>query len=215
MQKLDLIIFDVDGTITSTNELIFASFNHVMKKYRNNELTPAEIIELFGPTEENLLKDMFKENSSEVIEEYFTFYRENHNMAALYDGIKDILDFIKVKGIPLGVFTGKGRRSSTITLEELGVKNYFDMIVSGDDVDNHKPHPEGVVKLVSHFRSNPEKTILIGDAISDIHAARGAGIKIGAAVWDSYAREKVLQLGGDYVFHSVEELDKFFKNILS
>ena len=85
---------------------------------------------------------------NEARKDYFAYYSKNHWMAELYPGMKEILEYLKNKNYPLGIFTGKGREASLITLKKLEVDHYFDLIVTGDDVENHKPSPEGILKFI-------------------------------------------------------------------
>lgn len=208
-RQFDGFIFDIDGTITSTNQLIFDSFNFIAKKYLNRTFTNEEIISLFGPTEDVILKEWCGEKFEEARDDYYKYYSNNHGIAGLYEGIKEILQYLKSKKYPLGIFTGKGRDASIITLSKLGVDHFFDLIVTGDDVENHKPSPEGILKFVNHFGLKPERVLMIGDSVADVKASREAGIKIASVLWDSYAKEKVKNLKSDYYFHSVEELNNF------
>ncbi len=210
--KISGIIFDIDGTLTSTNELIFATFNHVAEKYLNRKYTNEEIIELFGPTEDYILKNWMGDNYEAARKDYYEFYMNNHEaMADIYPGLKDLIQFIKSKKLPLAIYTGKGRISSEITLEKIGVKEYFDLIISGDDVKIHKPSPEGIERFVVMFGLNKEEVLMIGDAPADVHAARSAGVKCASVLWDSYARDVVEKLGADFMFDSVDELRKFIE----
>ncbi len=210
MNKFDGIIFDIDGTLASTNDLIFASFNHVAEKYLNKTFTWEEIHSLFGPTEDVILKDMMKENFEDAKKDYYAFYAEQHNrMADIYPGMKELIITLKERGALLSIYTGKGRRSSEITLTEIGVYDYFDMIVSGDDIEGHKPSPDGVEIFISKFGLDKSKVLMIGDAPADVKAAHNSGIKVASVLWDSYAKEKVLEMNSDYYFHSVSELAGF------
>ena len=210
MRKFDGIIFDIDGTLTETNELIYATFNHVIGKYLNTTYTSQEITALFGPTAETIIRDLIKENTEEAVEDYFNFYESNHfSMAKVYDGISEIIIGIRNLGIPLSIYTGKGRRSSMITLKQAGLIDYFDMIVTGDDIADHKPSPEGVDMFVEKFGLTREKVLMIGDAPADVKAARATGIKIASVLWDSYAKEEVMKMGSDYYFNTVEDIKEF------
>jgi pyrophosphatase PpaX len=212
MKKLfDGFIFDVDGTLTSTNQLIFDSFNFIAKKYLNRIFSNEEIIAMFGPTEDVILKEWCKEKFEEAKKEYYEYYSSNHWKAKLYPGIKDILDHLKNKNYPLGIFTGKGREATMITLRKLGVDSHFDLIVTGDDVNNHKPSSEGILKFINHFGLRKERVLMIGDSVNDIKAAKEAGIKVASVLWDSYAKKEVQILKSDYYFYSVEELKIFIK----
>ncbi len=216
MKQIDAVIFDIDGTLTATNQLIFASFNHVANKYLNKTLTESEIISYFGPPEDVIMEQMFGDDQLSAMEDYYKFYKNNHNnMADIFSGIKEVIIDLHKKDIPLGIFTGKGRKSALITLEQCGIEKYFEIIITGDDVENHKPAPEGLNKIVDYFKVERENTLLIGDAPGDIKAARGAGIKIASVVWESYDKEKVIKMNSDYLFENVNDLHNFFIEALN
>lgn len=211
MPKYKAVIFDIDGTLTSTNELIFATFNFITKKYLNKVMSIEEITSLFGPTEEDLMKERFPEKYDEVMNDYYNFYRDNHHMASLYEGIENILIQLKERNVKLGVFTGKGRTTALITLQQLGIEKYFDCLVTGSDVVNHKPHREGLEKNLSMLNSTKEESLLVGDSTADIKAATAAKIDIASVLWDSYEKEKILatNLNSHPIFYSVNELKIF------
>jgi len=203
------IIFDVDGTLTYTNQLIFDSFNHITKKYLGKSYSDEEIIALFGPTEDVILKQICPDEYESARKDYYSYYQDNHSIAQLYDGIKSLIIEIKSSNILLSIFTGKGRTSALITLDESGLTKYFDLIVSGDDVENHKPSPEGINKFLKMFNLNPKEVLMIGDAPSDIAAANEAGVEIASVVWDSYSETEVRKLNSKNIFHTVEELRNY------
>lgn len=208
-QLFDGFIFDIDGTLTSTNQLIFDSFNFIAKKYLNRTFSDKEIVAMFGPTEDVILKELCREKYEKARKEYYKYYSDNHWMAELYLGMNEILDYLKNNKYPLGIFTGKGREASMITLKKLRIDHYFDLIVTGDDVNNHKPSAEGILKFLSHFGLKKERVLMIGDSVSDVKASNEAGIKVASALWDSYAHEKVKTPQSDYYFYSVAELKEF------
>ncbi len=126
MAKLKCIIFDIDGTLTQTNELIFATFNYVAKKYLGKTFTPNEITAMFGPPEEVAIQQFVGEERFPLaMADFFDFYKSNfRSLARAYPGVIEILDFLKGKNIILAVFTGKGLHSTEITLEQLGITDY-------------------------------------------------------------------------------------------
>jgi len=75
------IIFDIDGTLTSTNQLIFNSFNFIANKYLNKTFTNVEIISMFGPTEDVILMEWCKDEFEAARVDYYSYYRSNHNIA--------------------------------------------------------------------------------------------------------------------------------------
>lgn len=208
LNNCDGILFDVDGTLTATNDLIFASFNHIMGKYAGKQLTNQEIIALFGPTEDVIIEQYFPDCFEEAKADYYQFYRAHHlAMADVYPGIPALLDKIQKKGLKIGAFTGKGRRAAEITFEVTGIAAYFDMLISGDDVVNHKPHNEGIEKFLHEYSLSPERIFMVGDSHVDILAARASGVRAIAVFWDSYSIEQARALNPDYIVHSVNELE--------
>jgi HAD superfamily hydrolase (TIGR01509 family) len=206
--RFSCFIFDMDGTLTRTNELIFASFNHVAQKYLGKVFTPPEIIALFGPPEEGALRKIFgSDRVPTVMDELCEFYRLHHNaLASLHPGVDEILCYLKAHGVKLALFTGKGTRTATITLEAFHLSQFFDLVVSGNDVANHKPHPEGILKVLETFHVRPEEVLMVGDSLTDIKASRAAGVRVASVLWDSYDRERVLQAKAEFVFHTVDEM---------
>jgi HAD superfamily hydrolase (TIGR01509 family) len=207
MPDLKCVIFDMDGTLTQTLRLILDTFNYIAQKYRGRTYSEREITAMFGPPEEGALLEIVDEGQiREVMEDYLQFYRGHHQeLARLYPGIKELLGYLKARGVKLALFTGKGIHTTTITLEEFGLKEYFDCVVTGNDVAQHKPSSEGIRKILSQFELDPSEALMVGDSVGDVKSSREAGVKIAAVLWDSYAKEKVLQMQTDYVFHDVEE----------
>jgi pyrophosphatase PpaX len=207
MTKYSCVIFDIDGTLTQTNELIFDTFNHVTEKYLLKTFTPAEIIAMFGPPEEIAIERLVgKERIDEAMKDFIAFYdRHFFDNAEIFDGMREVIESLKKKGLRLGVFTGKGRSTTLITLDKIGITKYFDIIVTGSDVINHKPSSEGIRRIIDKFQIQPDQVLMVGDAVSDIKAAHEAGVSIAAVVWDSYAKEKVMGMKVDYLFHSVRD----------
>jgi len=213
MSDLKCVIFDMDGTLTQTNRLIFDTFNYIARKYRGRTYSEQEITAMFGPPEEGALLQIVEEGQIQmVMEDYLQFYRGHHKeLARLYPGITELLSYLKSRGIKLALFTGKGIHTTTITLEEFGLEAYFDYVVTGNDVANHKPSSEGIRKILSHFSLEPAEALMVGDSVGDVKSSHEAGVKIAAVLWDSYAKEKVLQMKTNFVFHDVAELTEWLR----
>ena len=212
MKNYDGIIFDVDGTLVQTHDLIFASFKHVAEKYLNKKITNEEIHSLFGPTEDVILKDWAQHRYDDARNDYYGYYESNHGeMASAFPGLPELVHLIKSKGIKLGIYTGKGRESTIITLKAVGMLEDFDLIITGDDVDKPKPSPEGINLFMEKFGLDKSRVLMVGDAHVDILAADAAGVKSASVLWDSLTAEKVKQLKPDYLFDDVVEFIEFIK----
>ncbi len=226
--KIKCVIFDLDGTIAQTNELIFETFNYIAQKYTGRTFSPEEISsKFFGPPEEGGIRKLlelkgdrsFGENFEltlkSAVDEFYSYYESNHHKAKVYEGIKDLLLFLKSKGLKLAIFTGKGKVTTSITLRKLGLEDFFDVVITGDDVKLHKPSGEGIKKILEITGLSPDEVVLVGDAVSDVKAGREAGVKVISALWDSYSREKVINLKPDFIVNSVSELRELIESFIN
>ena len=211
--KLKCIIFDMDGTLTDTNQLIFDSFNYIAMKHKGKTYSPAEIVAMFGPPEEGALLDIVGEDEiDQVMKEYLAYYRRHHKtLAKLHPGILDLLRFLQRRKVHCAMFTGKGIHTTTITMQAFALMPYFEYVVTGNDVVNHKPAPEGIEKILDHFSIRKEEALMVGDSVGDVKSAREAGVKIAVVLWDSYTKEKVLQMKTDYAFHTVRDFSEWIR----
>src|SRR6478609_3953430 len=130
------IVFDFDGTIANTLPLIYRSFNTVLEPRIGRILPDAEIRSHFGPPDQVILGRYVDEAERETaFAEYIELYKRDHNEHVyLYDGMYELLQKCKEEGIRVGIMTGKSRVSANISLRELKIEPFIDVLVAGDDV---------------------------------------------------------------------------------
>jgi phosphoglycolate phosphatase-like HAD superfamily hydrolase len=85
------------------------------------------------------------------------------------------------------------------------------LIITGDEVAEHKPSPEGITLFLEKFNLPKVNVLMVGDSPADIKASRSAGVKVASVIWDAYAKKEVIKLNPDYLFNSVEELKDFLE----
>jgi HAD superfamily hydrolase (TIGR01509 family) len=209
------MVFDMDGTLTNTNRLIFDSFNHIAEAYRGGRMADHEIAALFGPPEEGALRAIVPDGHlDEAMRRYLSFYRGHHRaLASVYAGIPELLNELYDRGVDLALFTGKGRHTTAISLEILGLTKFFRKVVTGNDVVRHKPSGEGITSILAEFGVSPHRTLMVGDSVADILAAREAGVPVASVLWDSYGKERVLQHERDFTFHAVDEFAAWARTV--
>ncbi len=150
-----------------------------------------------------------------LMEELLAYYRQEHDrLASLHPGVREILSLLHEHRITLAVFTGKGRGTAEITLEKFGIRRFFAMVVTGNDVVRHKPDPEGIHSILTRFGLRASDALMVGDSMADVRASRAAGVPMAAVLWDAYDRERVLTSGPDYVFHEVQDLYAWCRNMV-
>ena len=216
LDRLSCVIFDIDGTLARTNQLIFSTFNHVAQLHLGRRFTPQEIIGLFGPPEEGAVERIFGAAMvPRIMDEMCAYYRAQHKeMAAAHEGIVAVLALLRSHGIRLAVFTGKGRRTTMITLDELEMMPFFEHVVTGNDVRCFKPSPEGILQVLEAFNVSPRETVMVGDSLSDLTAARDAGVTFAAVLWDAYDHQRVMHANPDFAFSTVGDFEAWCRSRL-
>lgn len=181
-------IFDFDGTLANTLPLCFDCFRKVFKKFNGINMTDLEIQKQFGPSEEVIIKRNLKSKIDTVkaIELFYTLYEQQHDYFVNKNMISQVfflLNNLKQNQKDLGMVTGKGYRSLEISLAKLGFKDYFDVIITDDDVINHKPDSEGLLKALKVLNSSPENAVFLGDSSADIGAGKKANVTTVGVQW--------------------------------
>lgn len=183
--KPKLVIFDLDGTLADTIELIVFSLNQALSPIWGRAKSREELYALFGPTEEVLIDQEAGDQAEAALARFRRVY-ETHlsEFVTVFPGIVDLLKQLQHERCSLGLVTNKGRWSTDVTLEALKIASYFRHSSTGEEA-RPKPHPDGIVRLMEAFGATPAETAMIGDSPGDIKAARAAGVQAVGAGWGS------------------------------
>ena len=209
VSRFATIVFDFDGTIANTLPLIYQTFNTVLEPRIGRILPDAEIRSHFGPPDQVILGRYVDEAERETaFAEYIELYARDHNEHVyLYDGMYDLLQKCKDEGMRIGIMTGKSRVSANISLRELGIEQFIDVLVAGDDVVMPKPHPEGVIAAIAQLgHIDAEKGAMVGDSAADIYAGRGSGLYTIGVTWGVPEHDDLRAAKPDVICDTVSEL---------
>ncbi len=175
-EKIDTVIFDLDGTLLDTKSLIDHTFTYVFQKYfPDHELTQEELDSFFGPT----LYDSFSKYTSdealinEMIDVYRDWNKEHHNdYVRAFPGAKTLLKTLHDKGYIVAVVSSKVKDMVEYGLSYNGLLRYVDYIIGEGEVIP-KPNPEGILRVMNHFEFS-KNALYVGDNASDIYAGKNA-----------------------------------------
>ncbi|WP_188455730.1 HAD family hydrolase [Virgibacillus oceani] len=201
------IIFDFDGTLADTLPVCYYAFQSVFKEFDNVDVTADEVKAMFGPSETGIIRENLTDpNHDKAIELYYERYNERHSELVFNNKeINDLLLFLKEEGYKLGIVTGKAKRSLLISLEYLDMSDLFDVIITGDDVNNPKPHPEGVNKALEILDVKNTETVFLGDSNADILAGKQANVHTVGVLWLPNYQAPEFSVKPDQLFSSVDE----------
>ncbi|TXL64984.1 pyrophosphatase PpaX [Cerasibacillus terrae] len=203
--NIDTILFDLDGTLIDTNELIIKSFRYTFEQY-GYEFTLDEIKSFNGPP----LFETFTKINKDKAEDMMAMYRK-HNLAHHDTYVKTfpnvIETIIQLKGkVKIAIVTNKMKKSVQKGMEITNLSPHFDTIVTLDDVTHAKPHPEPVIKAMQLIGAKPETTLMVGDNYHDIEAGQRAGVKTAGVNWSHKGREFLEGYNPTYMIDDMLEL---------
>ncbi|NNE17372.1 MAG: HAD-IA family hydrolase [Myxococcales bacterium] len=202
-------LFDLDGTLLDSIELILKSFHHTARVHGRPERSDAHWLAGVGTPLRVQLSQMAgsDEELDALLETYREYNLEHHDaMAKPYPGIIEVVRTLHRNGVKLALVTSKLSRGANRGLRLLGLEEEFPVRVCADDVVQGKPHPEPVLKALSALDASPSDAIFIGDSDHDIQAGRRAGVETAAVSWGPFAREALEAAGPSRWIESPEEL---------
>ncbi|MFB4159188.1 HAD family hydrolase [Geomicrobium sp. JSM 1781026] len=204
-------IFDFDGTLANTLPLCFDCFRRVFKEFDKRDITNDEIIGMFGPTEVDILrKHLRTEQKEQAVHEFLSRYERDHELYIQPDEeIIRVIRSLKDAGYRLAIVTGKGRKAFDLTFEKVGLETFFDVTITGDEVRQPKPHPEGIERAMQVLGVEATETIYIGDSSADVEAGRRAGTEVAAVQWLPVSQTEKFDEQTVRVWHTLKDLEQF------
>ena len=210
---VDLLIFDLDGTLIESKWDIATAVNLTLTELRLPERTQEEIFGFVGDGIKRLLRLAVGEENHERYEEALRVFRGHYlshclDRTRFYPGVEDALTRFADKH--KAVATNKSLEYTTKILDGLG-SHHFAYVVGGDDGYGLKPDPRMLLHIMETLGGTQERTVLIGDSTNDINGAHNAGIRVCAVGYGMGNREKMAACRPDWFIEKPEELFEIFQ----
>jgi pyrophosphatase PpaX len=202
------VLFDLDGTIVNTNELIVQSFLHSLEGQTPSLVTRDHIIPNMGrPLIEQMVDFSGREEVADLIDKYRSFNLSKHDeLVTEFPHVRTVIAELHANGIKIGIVTSKIRQTTSMGLKLAGLDTFISSIVTIEDVAKAKPDPEGIFRALRELNGKPEETIMVGDSHYDIEAAQNAGVGAIGVGWSWKGRSYLEQYHPDYVIDDMREL---------
>ncbi|WP_123042801.1 pyrophosphatase PpaX [Cohnella candidum] len=207
-KEIKAVLFDLDGTIVDTNELIIQSFLHALKGTVSEDFGREHIIPSMGlPLSDQLRLFSGLEDVTALTQSYREYnYLKHDEMVVLFPGVAEVVRRLKAQGIRMGVVTTKMRPTTERALRMFGLFEHMDIIITLDDVQHAKPHPEPVQKAMEAIGAEPVHTAMVGDSTVDMESAIRAGAMPIGVAWSLKGQAVLEEAGAALVIHRMEEL---------
>lgn len=189
------LIFDFDGTLADTQELIHKTFVEVFKTHKpDHKLSDEELLSFIGPTLWDSFGKYFPEDRvDDIIAEYRKLNLEiHHEYIKPMDHVIEVLDKLKAEGYRMGVVSSKLRQPVLYGIELLDMEKYFDFVYGFDDYTYPKPDPDGILMSVKENFVDRSSYVYLGDSVSDIVAGRAAGAYTIGYIFDENRKDALI-----------------------
>ena len=214
---INTILWDFDGTLVDTNEVILESWQTTYEHYYGHRMPVEHITKCFG---EPLLVTMAREfpdvppkDSAEV---YRSYQRDiAYVWAKSIPGVFELVEDLKNKGYKQCIVTSRTHESTLRYLDLFGKRDLFDGLVTCDDTDKHKPDPEPILLGLEKMKASREEALMVGDGVFDIKCANNAGVKVALVGWritdadNSIIKDAVT----DFETETPEDLKEFIERL--
>jgi len=213
MKYIDLIIFDLDGTLVDSVNDIVNAVNFTLKDIGLKEKSKQEISSYIGQGVEDLIRRSLGNKQKALLKRalfVFEKYYRKHSTdgSVLYPGVEEVLEYFKDKRKM--IITNRNYEFALLTLKALGVYDYFEDIVGGDDIGCMKPSSCPLDRAIYGRDINKEKAIIVGDMYVDVLAGKRAGIITCGVTYGIGRKEEIIKVKPDFIIDNIIEL----KNII-
>lgn len=193
-RRLPTLLFDLDGTLIDSIELILSSARYAFAKLEREAPTDTEWLTGVGIPLFTMFGRYARDEADcrALIAAYREYQMANHDrLTRCYDQVAETVRDLHASGHELGIVTSKSEALALRGLAHVGLARYFDTIVGCDASSRHKPDPEPVRIALHRLDARPEDAIFVGDSVHDLLAGNAAGVRTAAALWGAFGRERL------------------------
>jgi pyrophosphatase PpaX len=184
-RKYQAVLFDFDGTIMNTNDIIIESWQHTFRTVEGAERPLSSITCSFGePLDLTMAKFFPDRDTGEMVDTYREYQRKVYKEKIhMFPGIPELIGELKNRGYLMGIVTSRLWESTTQGLYKFDIAHLFDAVVSAEDTSIHKPNPEPCLICLEKLGLAPSQAIFVGDSKFDVLCARNAGVQSVLVGW--------------------------------
>jgi phosphoglycolate phosphatase len=208
-RKVDLLIFDLDGTLADTRADLTAAVNHALKELALPPLPMEQVCRYVGDGLQTLLNRALGLAHGDLVADAVKLFRDYYGLhlldrTRLYSGVRETLDHFR--GKRKAIVTNKPLAFSERILAGLEIEGHFEIVLGGDSTVQRKPHPEPALKVLTLTGVDPRLAAMVGDSPADIEMAQQAGLYSVGVTYGLRSAAEVRAAGPDLLLERLAEL---------
>ena len=202
-------LFDLDGTLIDSIELIQRSYMHTLREHRGVEPPREMFLQGLGrPLRWQFAH--FTQDAGEIEAMVATYraynFARHDEMVSPFAGAVEAVRELRSRGVKLGVVTSKMHYGAQRGLRHCGFDGLFDVVIGADDVERHKPDPAPVRLALERLGADPDTAVMVGDSPHDLASGRGAGARTAAVAWGPFPHDELRASGPDFWLDSTADI---------
>ncbi len=216
--KIDLVVFDLDGTLISSHETIYKATHHALREVNINTIMPEKnFYNMIGLHFEDIFRQFgfAVPDFEHFIKVYKSIYFDYINSSFVYSGVEVILHKLKEKKIKVSLLTTKGQDQAELILKHFSLFNKFDYVMGRRPGIAHKPSPEPLQKICNDLNVVVSDTLIIGDSEMDIQCGKNAGSKTCAVTYGYRTRTELLKTTPDFMIDNILDVEHLVNGMLN
>jgi pyrophosphatase PpaX len=209
------IVFDADGTLLNTPEVIMAAYAHVAEVHGLRAPSQAEIMEHMGKALHEIYQGLYPDLSDvqHLLVTNNEFVLKHLQQINGFAGLQDMMQDLQGMGLKLALITGGNAKVHQL-LEHNGVEQYFGSVVHSDRIQNQKPDPEGLLLALSEIDIDPKDAVMVGDMRYDILAGKNAGVHTTIGLTHGFGTiEELKEAGADYIVDNLAAVTSVVRSL--
>ena len=206
MQQIKAVLLDVDGTILDTKEFIFLAFEHAFASQGLTHLSRKDLDAVMGRPLEECYQILAPEVDYVLLcDAHREFQVKNMLLVQPFPNTLSTLLTLKEMGMKLATISTR-KIQALQSLDAANITNLFDTIITGHDVTNFKPHPEGIHLALERLGVSAKEAVMVGDSDADVLAGKNAGTTTIGATYGLSAPDILKKADPDYLIHDIGEV---------
>jgi pyrophosphatase PpaX len=184
------VLFDLDGTLIDSVELIIASHRHATQEVLGAALPDPVLRAGIGTPLVAQMRSFDEARAQELVDAYRAHNRRAHDdYVRAYDGVLDVVEALRAAGVAVGVVTSKALEAMRMAYRVTGLEPLLDVVVTSDDSERHKPEPDPILIALERLGADAAGACYVGDSPYDLQAAHAAGVDAVAVTWGAFDEE--------------------------
>jgi pyrophosphatase PpaX len=201
------ILFDLDGTLLDSIELIVAAFQHTTGRHLGRPIERGVVVPTIGRPLAAVLEELAPGRGETLFVSYEEYLHLHHDrLARLYPDSAAVLIELRARGYPLGIVTSKRRRVAQLAFDLTGLDRLVDLILCVEDTPRGKPAPDPLLAAAARLDLPPGDCLYVGDSRHDLESAAAAGMPSAAALWGPNDPALLAALGPTHLLAALPDL---------